>query len=130
MANSNNSPNIRPADTEYQAEATVTAWIEGEAHPPATLAEIVQHYRDIVVYMDDPNTSVQDANQALDTASSLFDRLKAAAAQQAQVHSQIQAQLRRAKRKEEAKFQEELNRMSFQERCNWAIARWNAGVRV
>jgi hypothetical protein len=60
----------------------------------------------------------------------LYDKLKAGAAAQHKTATAIAAQLRRAKRRNDAKFQEELNRMSFQERCNWAIARWNSGVRV
>jgi hypothetical protein len=130
-----NSHNIRPADISQPdaddvIEGIVDVWITRGAQPPAQLAEVLKNYRDLMVYVDAPTTSTADAAQAGLTMDTLFDRLKAGAAAQHKTATAVAAQLRRVKRKEEAKFQDELKRMSFQERCNWAIARWNSGVRV
>jgi hypothetical protein len=130
---SNISTNIRPADTpdpEEVIEGIVDVWITRGAQPPVHLADVLKRYQDLMVYVDSRETSKADAAQAGLTMDSLYDKLKAGAAVQHKTATAIAAQLRRAKRRNDAKFQEELNRMSFQERCNWAIDRWNAGVRV
>ena len=110
---------VRPADiSEDVAESIVISWIQQETPPPTSLSAIVAQYRNLVAYVekvDDPG-----ADQIM---NKLYDRLMAVATAKLVVSSQVEAQLRRIQRKEEAS-------MSWSQKCNRAIAQWEAGVRV
>ena len=128
---SNNSTNIRPADISDEIiENIVDVWITRGAQPPVHLAEVLKNYHDLMVYVDAPTTSYPDAAKASLTMDKLFDKLKAGAAQQVQVHNQIQAQIRRRQKREAEIRQREYDALPWKEKCNRAIAQWYAGIRV
>lgn len=105
-------------DLSTIAESIVISWVQGEVTPPRSLRSIVGQWKNITLYLES-----KDDVKAEQIANSLYERLEVAALPIAQEHIRVEAQIRHAQRKAEA-------RMTWMQKCNRAIAQYNQGVQV
>jgi hypothetical protein len=97
------------------AERIVVEWIGEESPAPAHLAPLLQHYRDLVVTIDNTDPKWHGLDQLYAAQNSIYDQLAAAAEAKARVSQQAEAQLRRLQRRKVA-------HLSLTERMALAIA--------
>jgi hypothetical protein len=107
---------------EQMAETIVISWIGQETSPPVHLADLVGKYRNLVAYMDHPNTPIGKSHEAGAAADRLYDQIMSAAKLKIEISARAEAQIRRIQRKEEARW-------TYQQKCDHAIALYRAGVR-